>query len=240
MLKSDSIASLAAALSKAQAMMKPALKDSENPHFRSRYADLASTWEACRDALTKNGLSVVQLPQISEHGAVAVETILLHDSGEYLAGTVEIPVTKQDAQGIGSAITYARRYSLAAAVGIAPDDDDGEAAVGRSASGAQNRPVRHDPPAPHTPAPPSGRDAELHRRIGETLRTLYGDDKTAALEEVERLTAFTGKDGTPVAGVRDFYKLTGKRLEILAAKLSDKLKNAPPTSAPLFDDDEPF
>lgn len=255
MTKSETIGALAGALSKAQAAMKCALKDSENPHFRSRYADLQSVWEAAREPLAKNGLSVVQIPATTDRG-VSVETILLHESGEFIGGTVEVPLSKMDAQALGSGLTYARRYSLAAVVGIAPgDDDDGEGAVGRPAtgkaaptgttarqSGAQNRPESPERPAAHTPAPPSNRDAELHERIRGALRQIYGDDKAAALQEVENLTAFTGKDGTPVVGVRDFTKLTGKRLEILAAKLSDRLKSATPPSESLpFDDGtEPF
>lgn len=240
MQKSESIASLAAALAKAQASMRCALRDSENPHFRSKYADLQSVWEAAREPLAKNGLSVVQVPGTTERG-VSVETLLLHESGEYIGGTVEIPLAKMDAQALGSGLTYARRYGLAAVVGIAPgDDDDAESAVGRPHPGAQNRPTINERTPTHTSAPPSNRGSELHERIRGSLRQIYGDDKQAALSEVERLTSFTGKDGTPVAGVKDYTRLSGKRLEILASKLSDKLKNAPPTSAPLFDDDEPF
>jgi hypothetical protein len=242
MHKSESIAALAAALSKAQAAMRCAMKDSENPHFRSKYADLQSVWEAAREPLAKNGLSVVQVPGTTERG-VSVETLLLHESGEFIGGVVEIPLAKMDAQALGSGLTYARRYSLAAVVGIAPgDDDDAESAVGRPQTGALNRPVINERPAPHTPAPPSKRDAELHERIRGSLRQIFGDDKAAALQEVEKLTAFTGKDGTPVAGVRDFTKLSGKRLEILAAKLADRAKSSatPPSESLPFDDEEPF
>ena len=131
MTRSDSIAALAAALSKAQAAMSAAKKDSTNPHFKSRYADLASIWEACREPLTKNGLAVVQLPGKDEAGYY-VETVLTHASGEFIAAKLHIVPTKDDPQGLGSAITYARRYGLSAVAGIAPDDDDGEAAMGRS------------------------------------------------------------------------------------------------------------
>jgi len=130
MTRSDSIAGLAAALSKAQATMTSAKKDSTNPHFKSRYADLASIWDACRESLTKNGLAVVQLPGKDETGYY-VETVLTHASGEFIAEKLHIVPTKDDPQGLGSAITYARRYGLAAVAGIAPDDDDGEAAMGR-------------------------------------------------------------------------------------------------------------
>ena len=129
MKTSDSIKELATALAKAQASMAGAKKDSTNPHFRSKYADLASIWEACRDALTSNGIAVVQMTRATAEEAVIVETRLMHSSGEWIEGELLVPVTKADAQGFGSALTYARRYSLAAAVGVAPEDDDGAAAA---------------------------------------------------------------------------------------------------------------
>jgi hypothetical protein len=129
MKTSNGIAALAAALSKAQAAMRGAAKDSQNPHFKSKYADLASVWEACREALTANGLSVIQTTEPSGRDEVIVETALLHDSGEWISSRLAMPVQKADAQGFGSALTYARRYSLAAMVGVAPEDDDGNAAT---------------------------------------------------------------------------------------------------------------
>lgn len=129
MKTSDSIKELATALAKAQATMAGAKKDSTNPHFRSKYADLASIWEACRDALTSNGIAVVQMTRARPEDVVIVETRLLHSSGEWIEGELLVPVMKADAQGYGSAITYARRYALAAAVGVAPEDDDGNAAA---------------------------------------------------------------------------------------------------------------
>jgi hypothetical protein len=126
---SESIKEIAGALAKAQAVMAGAKKDATNPHFRSQYADLASCWEACRDALTKNGISVVQMGRYSMEDEVVVETRLCHSSGEWMEGELALPVTKADAQGYGSALTYARRYGLCAAVGIAPVDDDGNAAA---------------------------------------------------------------------------------------------------------------
>ena len=133
MTRSDSIAALAAALSKAQATMTSAKKDSVNPHFKSKYADLASVWDACREPLTKNGLSVIQMPGKDETGYY-VETVLAHSSGEFVSCKLHIVPIKDDPQGLGSSITYARKYALAAIAGIAPDDsdDDGEAAMGRS------------------------------------------------------------------------------------------------------------
>jgi len=124
------IAALAAALVKAQSAMGGAKKDSTNPHFRTAYADLASVWDACRAPLANAGLSVVQLVSSDEKSAI-IETILAHSSGEWVSSTLAVPLTKADAQGLGSAITYGRRYALAAIVGVCPADDDGEAAVAR-------------------------------------------------------------------------------------------------------------
>jgi hypothetical protein len=119
---------IAKALVKAQKEFGPALKSATNPHFRSKYADLSACVEAVIDALNANGVMLLQKNHPSEHG-VSVETVFLHESGEeYSAGVLNVPATKLDAQGYGSALTYARRYSLMAACGIAPEDDDGNAA----------------------------------------------------------------------------------------------------------------
>jgi hypothetical protein len=120
---------IAAALVKAQKAFGPALKSSTNPHFRSKYADLSACVEAVIDGLNENGIALIQIPHECESG-VTVETLFIHESGETLsAGRLHVPASKQDAQGYGSALTYARRYSLMAACGIAPEDDDGNAAV---------------------------------------------------------------------------------------------------------------
>lgn len=148
MNKSESIGKLASALSKAQGMIKGAVKDSVNPHFRNKYADLTSVWEACREALTKHELSVVQLPETSEGQTVKIETMLMHSSGEWISSTIELPVQKYDAQGYGSALTYARRYALAAIVGVAPEDDDGNAAA--AAAPTKPEPAKVDPAARKT------------------------------------------------------------------------------------------
>jgi len=117
----------ALALSKAQGMIKGAAKDSENPHFKSKYADLASVWEACREALAKNEIAVVQ-PVTGGPETITISTMLIHSSGESLCSSFTIRPGKADAQGLGSAITYGRRYGLAAMVGVAPEEDDGTAA----------------------------------------------------------------------------------------------------------------
>lgn len=125
---SEQINELAASLAKAQGQIEGAKKDSANPFFKSKYADLASVWEACRMQLSSNGLSVTQCPEESENG-IAIETMLLHSSGQWIKSRYTMPVSKLDAQAVGSAITYARRYALSAIVGIAPEDDDGNSAA---------------------------------------------------------------------------------------------------------------
>ena len=128
MNKSESINELSAALSKCQSEIKGAAKDSKNPFFKSNYADLSSVWESCRLPLSKNGLSVIQCPEEGDKGIV-IETMLCHSSGQWVSSRYTIPVSKADAQAVGSAITYGRRYALASMVGVAPEDDDGNSAA---------------------------------------------------------------------------------------------------------------
>lgn len=119
---------IASALVKAQRGFAPALKSSSNPHFKSKYADLAACVEAVVDSLNEQGIALIQ-KQHPNDGGVCVETVFVHESGEtFSAGMLTVPASKQDPQGYGSALTYARRYSLMAACGIAPEDDDGNAA----------------------------------------------------------------------------------------------------------------
>lgn len=133
--KSESIAELAAALAKAQGEMTAAKKDSENPHFRSKYADLAAVLDACREPLSKNGIAIIQLPA-SVGSAVVLTTVLAHSSGQWISSTglgIDTVGAKNVAHAIGSIVTYLRRYSLSAAVGISAEDDDGnQAPAGRT------------------------------------------------------------------------------------------------------------
>ena len=121
MEKSENIGQLTLALSKVQAQLRPAKENSKNPFFKSSYADLGSVWDSVRSLLAENELAIIQMP--TDIGGVT--TILSHSSGEYLASTCYIPA-KEDAHGVGSAISYARRYALASFVGvITGEDDDG-------------------------------------------------------------------------------------------------------------------
>lgn len=139
--------SIAKAFVAAKKEFAPALKTSSNPHFRSKYADLAGCLEAVNDALLANGIAVFQETSLCEDGVV-VETVFLHESGETLrGGKLHVPASKQDPQGYGSALTYARRYSIMAACGIAAEDDDGNAASRPRTQQARNPLDNVAPPA---------------------------------------------------------------------------------------------
>ena len=125
---SSSIKELATALAAAQAEIENASKNSQNDHFKNRYADLAEVLNTVRPVLARHKLSVAQFPSLAD-GMVSVETILMHASGEWISGIASAPLSKPDAQGVGSATTYLRRYSLAALSGVAQEDDDGNGAM---------------------------------------------------------------------------------------------------------------
>ena len=129
---SENINELAKALAVAQGAMESAKRDKKNDHFNYKYADLAACLEVCREPISKNGLAVIQIPSYYDPATkkIKVATMLCHSSGQYVKGELEIIVKNPDAQGIGSAITYARRYSLCAMVGIAQDDDDANTSCG--------------------------------------------------------------------------------------------------------------
>ena len=127
MRTSENINELALALSKAQGQMESAKKDSTNPHFRSKYADLAAVVEAIKKPLTDNGLSYLQGFGWDDQGALIVHTRLLHSSGQWVESDLRVRPVKDDPQGVGSAVSYGRRYALQSLVGLTADDDDGNA-----------------------------------------------------------------------------------------------------------------
>ena len=130
MQQSESIDNIAKALSIVQGKLTHAKKDSANPFFKSKYADLESVWDACRDLLAINGLAVAQFPGTYSDldKSMSLTTILTHESGEWISHEMSVPVSKVDPQGAGSAISYMRRYALSAVVGVVQADDDGNAA----------------------------------------------------------------------------------------------------------------
>jgi len=138
MKQSETIIKLAQALAKAQAEMGGAVKESNNPFFKSSYADLTSVIKAIKEPFANNGLAYVQFPINGEH-SMGVVTRIMHESGEWLESEYLLPLTKNDPQAAGSAITYARRYSLQSMAGIPAVDDDGEMAMVRSKSYINDR-----------------------------------------------------------------------------------------------------
>jgi hypothetical protein len=174
---------LAAALAKAQAAMAPAPKDGDNPHFKTHYSTLSSCWEACRKPLTDNGLAVIQRPR-TEGNVVTVQTLLIHSSGAMIWEELSVVNlnTRNPSQGVGSCLTYLRRYGLCAFVGISPEDDDGE---GAGTSGKDETP----PPAPRgdpPPPPPEPRRIQNPPRRGPTepqLKRLYAITAKSPLTE---------------------------------------------------------
>ena len=171
---------IATALVKAQREFGPALKTSTNPHFRSRYADLSACVEAVVDALNNNGIYLLQKNYDCADG-IMVETVFVHESGEMLeCGIVHFPATKKDPQGYASALTYGRRYSLMAACGIAPEDDDGNAA---------SKPVpKHTPTKPVQEMVKPDRQEELLTSAKFIVASMDAGEIGEALEEWEAIT----------------------------------------------------
>ncbi len=162
---------IATALVKAQKEFGPALKTSTNPHFRSRYADLSACVEAVIDALNNNGIFLLQKNYDCADG-IMVETVFVHESGEMLeCGIVHFPATKKDPQGYASALTYGRRYSLMAACGIAPEDDDGNAAS------KQKAPIHRPAQDPEAEALPQAEKDALDELALEIIALVVQEDR---------------------------------------------------------------
>ena len=143
MKMSETIAEISEALSIAQGMIDDASKGAKNDYFKSKYADLAAVRSVIRQPLSANGLAIAQFPRVSG-SSVEVETMLIHKSGEYFSETLQMPIVKQDPHGIGSAITYARRYGLMSLLCIASEDDDGNAAVDSIKKAQENEKNKQD------------------------------------------------------------------------------------------------
>jgi len=167
---SDSIAQLAPALVAAQGTIKAVPKDGKNPAFRSKYATLDAIMEAVRPALAAQGLTVVQgviHPETSAEGrlvGITVETRVIHSSGEWVASVVPVPVAKADAHGLGSALSYGRRYGISALLALTTDEDDDGNAAATSTNRSAPAPRRQEPPT----APEPGK--RLHASVPETPR----------------------------------------------------------------------
>ena len=143
-MQSNEIGKLADALAKAQAEMEPATKDSSNPFFKSQYASLAACWAACRGPLSKHGLAVIQTTE-PDNGNVTVISTLTHSSGQWIKGKLSVKPPKTDSQALGSCLSYLRRYSLSALVGLSTQDDDAEGTMSRPVAGKKTAPNKAAP-----------------------------------------------------------------------------------------------
>lgn len=189
------------AIVKAQSQIKTASKDAHNSHFRSKYADLGSVWEAIKQALHSNGLAVVQLTRIHESGAPVLVTRIIHVSGEHIEG--EYPIVCKDPtdpQKLLSSVTYARRAALSAALGVIADDDDGN-----TASGIQQQATPVKAPAPAAKQGPASLFAAhgleypkaLEELVGKAIKDWTDADKVVARQAVDSLNK--GKPWSQIA-----------------------------------------
>lgn len=187
MERSESIGALAAALSEAQGEFPVVAKESSNPFFKSKYAELSTIVRTIQPVLRKHGLSVTQLTEDGENG-VSVRTVLMHKTGEYISGVLRMRPVKDDPQGIGSAITYARRYGLSAILGIATDDDDddGAAASGTTANRQTSKASKQKAePAPKEPAKKSPPTLEGRKKgIWDGYMAIFQGDSSLAKEAI--------------------------------------------------------
>jgi hypothetical protein len=229
--QSENIGDLAAALAKAQSEVGTVHKDSANPFFKSNYASLAAVWEATRPILSKHGLSVVQLPSHDEAGYY-VETMLMHGSGQWIKSRTYMKPAKDDPQGIGSLISYARRYALQAVTMVCPDDDDGEAAMGRNAPA--QKPVESPKPVQKVePAKPQEKKPTEAPKAKEVASKFNGENHQALFQELMKL-GYTpeefleahkwAKDERVPAKANDFFKMSDNTSSLFLFDGMDAIK----------------
>lgn len=201
MIKSDSIKELATALSKAQYQFDGAAKNAKNPHFKSDFANLESIWEAISEPLHDNGLSIIQTSDVID-GIMVLETTLAHSSGEWISGRYLLNPSKNDPQGLGGAVTYARRYSLAAIFGVYQVDDDGHLASSKPQPPKHNPPPKQQTPPKMVPLDPID---SMDR--GQLASAILAEGKKVGWEmkEIEDASNFLFKK-KPVALVPDEMK----------------------------------
>jgi len=264
MTTSEQINEIATAMAKAQGALAPAAKDTTNPHFGKKYADIASVWNAARKPLADNGLSVWQDVTTGDAG-VGITTRIAHTSGQWVEfGPLGVPVSKLDAQGVGSAVTYGKRYALAAALGVvAEDDDDGNAA----------KDAAPQPRATQPSTTPSAKQAQGPRQTAQpqhsTTADLGGDFIDTTIEAVTKKgERYSVKLGTgvwastfkqPIADMAAKHRGTSEVVRVVVKKNGEFLNllhvapipvsvtasDGPPADAyddvPVFDDaDVPF
>lgn len=222
--QSTAIDQLATAMAKAQSEIIGAVKDSKNPFFKSDYADLASVWDACRQQLTKNGLCVMQTTEVID-GQPCLATTLAHSSGQWIKGYLPLNPLKNDPQAYGSAMTYMRRYALAAIVGIPQIDDDGEAAMHRVVKNHSHDSHHHKADHPSKPVLPNIPGVG-HGPVMATLsqaKMVWAKLKNEMNFEDEECRNFIQKH----TGKEQRADLTAADIEILLTAIKEQMKNMP-------------
>ena len=210
MERSEDIKDLAAALVKAQGEFKAVGKSSENPFFKSKYADLASVIKSASPVLAKNGLAISQLIGITEHGESALTTLLLHSSGQFISSTMPLILTKKDPQGQGSAITYARRYSYMAAIGLVSDEDDDGHAASKQTFPEELPVVEVD-----TGLPPRAAGAHISKKQLDYIVNLFdGVGITAAPDRLNLTRLYSKNDD-----IKSAAQLTGSEASMVIERL---------------------
>ena len=207
--QTESIAKLTEALVKVQSVMETASKDADNPFFKSKYTTLAGCCDVARKPLADNGLAVIQTTTFDEGNSVIVETTLSHISGEWVRGSLKMPLVKLDPQAVGSAITYARRYALSAMIGIvSEEDDDGESAMGRTQAQAQAKTPIKQEVKQETP-----KDKLIKQAYGVLINGL----KMPKEDMLNYLKGVTGKDS-----IKNWHDLTEDELkEVISVAKKD-------------------
>lgn len=228
--RSESIGAFAAALAKAQSAMGAAKKDSTNPHFKSSYADLASVMDACRPHLNANGIAVTQIPS-SGNDSVTISTMLVHASGEWMAGELTLPVLQRTAQAFGSAMTYARRYALSAMAGVAAGEDDDGTAASQKKYTPPDEPPKGGAPKPNTKT--EGIKAQLKAKIEakpgpKIIDVAPGETETQAEQRAswdpKTTVGFGSYKGTPI------LSMTVEALDMALTIGREQLEKSPKAS----------
>jgi hypothetical protein len=205
--RSEQLNELAAALAKAQGAMQGAAMDRANPFFKSKYATLNSIWDAIRKPLADNGLAVVQTPDQVD-GDVILRTLLVHASGQWIVSDLRMRPAKADPQGIGSALSYARRYALAAMVGATSDeDDDGNGATQPQAQPQKAQPQARPAAAPAESSTDSDKDFESLGAMGPAAPDKTGPSN-AQLARIHIIAKKLYPDNEAIAGYRKWMKAT--------------------------------
>lgn len=248
MKTSEQVNELFKALSAAQAEVKAAPRDGDNSHFNSKYATLTSVWEVCRPPLAKHGLGILQSPSTSERGDVIITTRLTHASGQWIEGEFTLHPRDQSPQSYGSAVTYGRRFALMSFMGVAPEDDDGQAASTTSQT-SQNapQPNRVSPvtPQPQT-APPKVYKPSADKLVSEKqLGRLFAICKSSGWTDINvhgTIKGLWGLNSTKELNAVQYQELC-ERIEGQKMHTPEPLQGMmpPPQTEPMFPlDDLPY